>query len=276
MSDVTPLFDLPPEQFLAPDRVMTEMAEVGAARAMQRSPAEVLVLSMLAGGFITLGALFSVLVASGTTNEGLIRLLEGFGFSVGFFLVILSGALLFTEVNVEMPATLFGGNLRTLGGSVARLWALAALGNMLGALITGWAITQAEVFTPGVRELLTEITASKMRYLEIGGVEGWLRAVLSGALANWMVGMAAFVSVMGRTIIGKYVPIFLIVTAFVATGFMHSPANMAYFSIGNPIGIGPSWGDGLLWSILPAAIGNILGAFFLVALPFWYVSRRQD
>jgi len=31
-----------------------------------------------------------------------------------------------------------------------------------------------------------------------------------------------------------------------------------------------------VWSIAPAALGNILGAFFLVALPFWLVNTRRD
>lgn len=275
MSDQDPTADFPANQFLAPELVMTEMAEVGARRAMRRSPIEILVLSMLAGGFITVGALFSVLIAVGTTNEGLKRLLEGFGFSVGFFLVIITGALLFTEANVEMPATLFGGGWRTHGSRVVRLWFLAAIGNMIGAFVVGLAITTAENYSPGTETLLTEIVESKVRYRGIGGVEGWLQAVLSGVLANWLVGMAAFVAVMGRTIVGKYLPVFLIVTAFVASGFLHSPANMAYFSLAGPEGIGPGWGPAFGWSILPAAIGNILGAFFLVALPFWYLSSRR-
>lgn len=77
-------------------------------------------------------------------------------------------------------------------------------------------------------------------------------------LGNRLVGMAAFVALMSRTIIGKYVQVLVIVTAFVASGFMHSPANMAYFSLARPDGIGPGWGAALE-CILPAAIGNILG-----------------
>jgi formate/nitrite transporter len=242
---------------------------------MHRSPAEILVLSTLAGGFITVGALFSTLIAVGTTNEGVKRLLEGFGFSVGFFLVVLTGTLLFTEANVEMPATLFGAGWRTYGGRVVRLWVLAAIGNMIGAFVAGLAIMTAENYSSGFDELLTEIVESKVRYREIGGLDGWSRAVLSGVLGNWLVGMAAFLAVMGRTIIGKYIPVLLIVTAFVASGFLHSPANMAYFSLAAPDGIGPGWGPAFGWSILPAAIGNILGAFFLVALPFWYLSSRR-
>ncbi|MDH3681230.1 MAG: formate/nitrite transporter family protein [Acidimicrobiia bacterium] len=267
--------DLPDNQFLAPELVMTEMAEVGARRAVGRSPAEVLVLAMIAGGFITVGALFSTLIATGTTNEGTQRLLEGFGFSVGFFAVVLTGTLLFTEVNVEMPATLLSGHPRSIAGRVARLWILAAVGNFAGAYLTGLAITAAQEYSSDVDALLAEIVEAKMRYREIGGAEGWLRAVLSGVLGNWLVGMAAFLAVMGRTIIGKYIPVLLMVSAFVAAGFLHSPANMAYFSLAQPDGLGPGWGPALAWSITPAAVGNIAGAFFLVALPFWALNNRH-
>ncbi|NGX31607.1 MAG: hypothetical protein K940chlam8_00983 [Chlamydiae bacterium] len=44
-----------------------------------------LICSMTAGAFITFGALFSVLLASGINIPGYVRLLEGFGFSTGFF-----------------------------------------------------------------------------------------------------------------------------------------------------------------------------------------------
>ncbi|MGE0139474.1 MAG: formate/nitrite transporter family protein [Ilumatobacteraceae bacterium] len=266
----------PHNQFLPPELVLTEMAQVGAQRACRRTVFEVVVLSMLAGAFITVGALFSTLIATGTENEGLQRLLEGVGFSAGFLIVVLSGALLFTEVNVEMPATLLHGDARTIAGRVGRLWILAAAGNLGGAFLTGVAISVAQSYSPGFESLLGEIVDAKMRYREIGGLDGWGRAVLSGALGNWLVGMAAFLAVMGRTIIGKYIPVLLTVSAFVAAGFMHSPANMAFFSLATPEGIGPGWGPALAWSIAPAAVGNVLGAFFLVALPFWLVNRRRE
>lgn len=41
-----------------------------------------------------------------------------------------------------------------------------------------------------------------MRYRDIGGAAGFAQAVLSGVLANWLVGMAAFLA---RTIISKYI-----------------------------------------------------------------------
>jgi formate/nitrite transporter FocA (FNT family) len=85
-----------------------------------------------------------------------------------------------------------------------------------------------------------------------------------------MVGMAAFFAVMGRTILGTYVPVFLAVSLFVAANFQHSPANMGYFSLIMPGEGGPGWADALLWNIIPAGVGNVIGGMFLVVLPFWY------
>lgn len=271
---------VPRAQYISPDAVLMEMAEDGAKRAWSLETKQVLVLSVLAGGFITIGALFSTLIATGTENEGVQRLLEGFGFSVGFFIVVLSGALLFTEVNVELPAALLGHRrgrqaLSQLRTAVAKLWLLAAIGNMVGAFALGQVVVYVSDYGPGFEELLGEVMSSKMRFRDIGGAEGFFKAMLSGVVANWLVGMAAFLATMGRTIIGKYIPVLITVMAFVAGGFLHSPANMAFLSLIQPLGNGPGWGDGLLWSVLPAAIGNIIGAFFLVALPFHFASKRR-
>lgn len=271
--------DFPSNQYIAPEDVLVEMAEAGGKRACSLKVHQVLILSVIAGGFITIGALFSTLIATGTENEGVQRLLEGFGFSVGFFLVVLSGALLFTEVNVELPATLLGRRHDRLGlpplrTAIVKLWLLAAIGNMVGAFVLGQVIVYTSNYGADVEELLGEVMATKMRYSAVGGAEGFFKAVLSGVVANWLVGMAAFLATMGRTVIGKYIPVLVTVMAFVAGGFLHSPANMAYLSLVQPLGDGPGWGDGLLWAVLPAAIGNIIGAFFLVALPFYVASNR--
>lgn len=264
--------DRPEAQHLAPDMVLDELAVHGAARLRSLDSPQIIVLGMIAGGFITVGALFSILLADGATNPGTIRLLEGLGFSAGFFFVILSGAALFTEANVAMPATLLGRS-DVAHWRVVRFWGLAWLGNFAGALVVGWAITAAQRYSPGLYELLDEVVASKLSYRTEGGADEWFRIVLSGVLANWLVGMAAFFATMGRTIVGKYIPVFLAVTAFVAANFQHSPANMAFFSLAEWHGSGPGWIAALGWSIIPAGIGNIIGGTFLVVLPLRYALR---
>ncbi|MBW3662746.1 MAG: formate/nitrite transporter family protein [Actinobacteria bacterium] len=68
--------------------------------------------------------------------------------------------------------------------------------------------------------------------------------------------------------------IMLAVTTFVAANLQHSPANMGYFALWMAeTAQGPGWATALGWNIVPAGIGNMLGAAVLVALPFWYVFR---
>ena len=89
--------EIPPALYIGSEQVMRVLADHGRARLERLDSARVFALAMLAGAFITTGALLSVLLAAGASSEGAVRLLEGFGFSAGFFFVILSGAVLFTE-----------------------------------------------------------------------------------------------------------------------------------------------------------------------------------
>lgn len=270
---------LPPAQYLSAEHVVGEMAAHGERRLRTMSIGQTVVLAMTGGAFITVGALFSILLASGIETAGVERLVEGLGFSAGFFFVILSGAVLFTEANVVLPATALRARGSSHAGAVVRFWALAWMGNLAGAFVVGWAVHLAQHYSPAVSDLLDEVVARKMSYRGIGGIGAWWQVLLSGVLANWLVGMAAFFAVMGRSIIGKYVPVFLAVTLFVSANFQHSPANMGFFSLVMPTGRGPGWGSALGWNIVPAGIGNMLGGAFLVALPFWYalqpVHRRR-
>lgn len=267
---------VPPAQYLGPEYILGEMAEFGHHRIMACTVPQILVLGALGGAFVTAGALFSILLGAGVSSPGPQRLLEGLGFSAGFFFVILSHAVLFTEANVVLPATLLGRESPGLVARVARFWALAWIGNFVGALIVGWAINLSQHYPANVSGLLAEIVDTKMRWREIGGAGAWGQLVLSGVLANWLVGMAAFFSMMGRTIIGKYVPVFLAVTLFVAANFQHSPANMGFFSLIMPTGQGPGWVHALVWNVIPVGIGNMIGGTLLVVLPLWFtLTRRQ-
>jgi formate/nitrite transporter FocA (FNT family) len=71
----------------------------------------------------------------------------------------------------------------------------------------------------------------------------------------------------GGKIIGITVPI----VTFVALGVQHSPANMAYFSLGLIHGhVGTDAGTAIAWSIAPATLGNLIGGVIFVAVLFWY------
>jgi formate transporter len=242
--------ELPRAQYIDTQRVLVTMGRAGVRRITHLSPVQVFVLAMMGGFFIGMGALVSILLASGVGTPGPTRLLEGFGFSVGFFFVILSEAVLFSEANVMMPAALLENRGRSLLRT-PRFWALAFAGNLAGACVFGVAVHAAQMYEPIDTRLLQEVIALKLQFRATGGAEGWFEAVLSGVFANWLVGLAAFFATMGRSLIGKYIPVVLAVIAFDAANFQHAPANMGFFGLINATGHGPGWGTALGWSIAP-------------------------
>ena len=265
----------PPAQYIDAQHVMVTMGRAGVRRIMHLSPLQVFALAVIGGLFIGMGALVSILLASGIGTPGTQRLIEGFGFSAGFFFVILSEAVLFSEANVMMPAGLLENRGRSLLLTL-RFWAIAFTGNFVGAYLFGVAVNAAQMYGPDDARLLNDVIGLKLQFRAVGGAEGWFMAVLSGVFANWLVGMAAFFAVMGRSLIGKYIPVLLAVIAFDAANFQHGPANMAFFGLINATGHGPGWGTAFAWSIAPAAVGNVIGGFVLVVLPFWFALRPHE
>jgi formate transporter len=265
--------DVPPALYIPAERVITEMGRWGRRRIEELGSVKILVLATMGGAFIAAGALLSLLLGSGVESPGGRLLVEGFGFSAGFFFVVLAEAALFTEANVVMPATLLSRGAPTR--HVFRFWGLAAAGNVVGAVLVALMVSSAGSYDASFDALLAATIDAKMRFRTAGGVEGWMQALLSGVLANWLVGMAAFFATMGRTIFGKYIPVLLAVTTFVAAGFQHAPANLGYFALSVFGGEGVSLWSALSWNLVPAAIGNVIGGTVLVALPFWYLYGRD-
>lgn len=263
----------PPAQHLDAENVLRTMGHHGARRIAGISTWQVVLLATVAGAFITAGAIFSLLLGASVQSTGPQLLLEGLGFSTGFFFVILASAILFTEANVTMPSTFLAcrAPLRRIG----RFWVLAWIGNLIGALLIGGLIVLAQDYPAEVTGLLRETIDKKLAYRDAGGAGSWFEIIVSDMLANWLVGMAAFFATMGRTIIGKYIPVFLAVTLFVAANFQHSPANMGYFTLAGWMDIGPGWDVALGWNIVPAGIGNLIGGTLFVALPLWYGLRLR-
>ncbi len=232
-------------------------------------PLKQLVLAFAAGSFIAFGAMLSIVLTLGVEPEGVARLLLGVGFAAGFVLVILSGAALVTEMNVMLPE-LFLSRPRERCRRCWRFWLIILIGNAAGALFVGALLNAADVIGPEIEERLTEVLAEKMRFKDLGA-DGWFRAIGSGVLGNWLVGMAAFLAMAARTLPGKILGILFPVVMFVALGVQHAPANMGYFSAGLIHGdVGVGWGEAIAWNLVPAMIGNLLGGVILVALLFWY------
>jgi formate transporter len=235
---------------------------------LKASVGKQLALAFMAGGFITFGGMLSIALTVGVTPVGISELVLGIGFTAGFVMVILSGAALFTEVNVLLPEIML--SRRRHPWRLFRFWGMVYLGNAVGAIAVGALLNWARVLGPEQTHRLIQVLHVKLQFQHTG-ISGWLEAVGSGSAANWMVGMAAFLATAGRTLSGKILGIALPIITFVALGVQHAPANMGYFSLALIHGhVGTDAGTAIAWSIAPATMGNLIGGVVFVSLLFWY------
>ena len=114
----------------APKEIAAKVESIGVVKA--RLPfLSMLMLGILAGAFIGLGALYFVLVKSDSSlSFATSQILGGLAFSLGLILVIVAGAELFTGNNLQAMAWA-EGKLST--SELLKSWVIICLANFIGA-----------------------------------------------------------------------------------------------------------------------------------------------
>jgi formate/nitrite transporter len=253
-----------------PPREIARMVEhLGVAKA-QTDTVTLVVLAVLAGAFISLGAVFStVVVTEAGLGFGVIRVLGGLGFCLGLVLVVAAGAELFTGNNLLAMAWASG-----LIGTrdVMRNWLIVYVGNVIGCLGTVLFVKWANIASLGggaVGDTAIQIACAKAG-LSLG------EAFTRGILCNALVCLAVWLAMGGRSVADKILAIVFPITAFVASGFEHSIANWFFLPYGLAIdgqGVVPIAGVGR--NLLVVTAGNIVGGTVLVAGVYWVAYLRS-
>ena len=206
---------LPPDMALA--------CEAAGATKAGRDVLALIILGLLAGAFIALGAVFMTVVVTGAGDLpwGVGRLLAGLVFSLGLILVIVGGAELFTGDSLMIVAC---ASRRITLAALLRAWSLVYIGNIIGAIGTAALVFLAgqHGFNDGAVGKTALSIASSKASLET--VPLFFLAVL----CNVLVCLAVWMSFGARSITDKIVVIVPPIAAFVAAGFEHSIANL-YF-----------------------------------------------
>jgi formate/nitrite transporter len=270
---------------LPPPAMARKAEDTGVAKA-SLDTGRLLVLAVLAGAFIALGAVFATTVTAGSGDLafGVTRLLAGLTFSLGLILVVVAGAELFTGDNLIVMAW---AARRVTTARVLAIWGLVYLGNLVGALATAVLVYlsgQYELGNGAVGEQALGIAAAKTD-LAFG------RAIVLGMLCNALVCLAVWLTYSARTTTDRILAIVPPIAAFVAVGFEHSVANMYFIPAGlllkgnetfvaglagAPDLSGLTWGAFLLDKLLPVTIGNVLGGAVMVGAVYWFVYLRGD
>jgi formate transporter len=288
--------DAPPPQPVSIDTIlpsaMALRAESGGIARAAADPLAVFVLSILAGAFISFGAVFATVVGAGNIGPdaalpyGITRLLIGLVFSVGLILVVVGGAELFTGNNMLVMAWA-GGKVTT--GAVLANWTIAFAGNFIGAIATAALVFISTQYTFGGGAVgLNALTiANSKSALEL------VPAFTLGILCNALVCLAVWMCYGARTTIDRVVTIIPPISAFVAAGFEHSIANIyfipsgLFIKAGAPdtfwaaIGKSPADFPALTFenfifaNLIPVTAGNIVGGSVMVGAVYWFVYLRK-
>jgi formate transporter len=217
-----------------------------------------IMLGIVAGGFIGLGAMYYVVVASDASlGFAASRVLGGLVFSLGLMLVMAWA----------------DGRIRT--SELLRNWFVVYLSNAVGAmglaLIVYWSgHAQMNGGAIGAQYMKIALAKTSLPFAE---------AFFKGVLCNLLVCLAVWLAMAGRSVTDKVLAIVFPISAFVAAGFEHSVANMYLIPLGIFINGGAMAGldwSGFAANLLPVTLGNIAGGSVLVALVYFVIYRRGN
>lgn len=284
MENPTPSFDA-----LLPSDMARKAENAGVAKA-NLGFYRMFALSVLAGSFIALGALFSTTVTAGSSGVipfGLARFMAGFVFCLGLILVVVAGAELFTGNNLIVMA--WAGRKVTTA-QLIRNWVIVYLGNFVGSILTAYLIYLSEQYAFGNGAIgLNALTIANAK----SGLQ-FVPALILGVFCNALVCLAVWLCMSARTTTDKILAIIFPITAFVAAGLEHSIANMYFIPMGLFIKAGASetfwsqigktagdfanltWGNFFIANLLPVTLGNIIGGAVMVGLVYWFIYLRPS
>ena len=262
----------------SPAEIAEKVETVGVAKA-HLPTLQTLMLGVVAGGFIGLGALYYTLVAADAQlSFGVARVLGGVVFSLGLILVVIAGAELFTGNNLLVMAW---ADRRITTAEVLRNWLLVYIANAAGAIglaLLVYLSHHASMNNGAVALAYLKIAAAKTA-LPFG------EAFFKGLLCNLLVCLAVWLALAGRSVTDKVLAIVFPISAFVAAGFEHSVANMYFIPLGiflagdatTATGVNlatVNW-HGFVNNLIPVTLGNIFGGSVLVALVYYMIYRRN-
>jgi formate/nitrite transporter len=256
---------------------------------------------MLAGAFISFGAIFATTVSAGSISVtaadgavsfsaglpyGVVRLLAGLAFSLGLILVVVGGAELFTGNNLIVMAWA-NGKVRT--GQLLASWTITFAGNFVGAILTAGLMFYTDQYTFGGGAVGMSALATANGKVS----HTFVPTLTLGIMCNALVCLSSWMCYSARTTVDRVLTIIPPVAAFVAAGFEHSIANAYYIplalfikagaadsfwaSIGKTPADFPAltWGNFFVGNLVPVTIGNIIGGSVMVAAVYWFVYLRN-
>jgi formate-nitrite transporter family protein len=209
-----------------------------------------------AGLSISFSLLAQAILETHLPDEPWRPLVTGFGYSVGFLMVVLGRQQLFTESTITVVLPVLKDMSFASLWRMGRLWAIVLAANLVGTSIAALISSYMPVLTP---ELLQGMLHISRGLLELSWAEMFFRGISSGFL------IAAMVWMIPSAESAKFAVITLMTYLIAIGGFTHIVAGSleAYLLVLN--------GDWEWWRMIgqfmtPVLAGNVVGGTVLFAL----------
>ena len=232
------------------------------------------VLSIVGGFFVGASSVLSN-ICSYEYYGGIAQFYSGIVFPIGTMAVYCAGAELFTG-NILLLFALFNGNIKVL--NMLLNWLITLVGNFIGALLIALLVVYGHIpnmFNVHLAQTIITFAIEKVSF-------NFGEAFIKGLLCNFFNCLAIWVSIGGRdfrsVMAGLWTPIFL----YQVCNLDHYVADVYYILAGifasyeyglDRISLG--WGKLFYKSIIPVAIGNIMGGL-VVGMGYYYVYITND
>lgn len=229
-----------------------------------------LVQGILAGAYISIGAIGYLKLAAGVTASGLGNFLSAAVFPIGIIAVLFMQAELFTSDTMVMLAVYSG---HTKLRKIFKILFLILIANLIGAVLIALLSKYAGIFDEKAIELIMDKAVHKVHM-------PFIKLMTSSILCNIIVCTGVCLAYSCKEEISKIALVWLSITVFVLSQTEHVVANMYYLFIAYFSGADITL-TGIFYNLSVAAIGNFIGGGILVSganylLAFRDIERKPN
>ena len=215
-----------------------------------------LALSGLAAGLgMGLTGLGSAAVLAEVGDGAAHYLLATLLYPLGFIVVIVGRAQLFTE-NTLFPVVLVLDRRRHLGNTL-RLWAVVFIANVVGALVFAVLMIKAGAVSTEVAGALSRLGSKTVQ-------GGFVHLFWAGVAGGWIIALMAWLVTASRFTIGQVAVVYLMTFVVGAAGLAHCIAGSTE-ALSAVLAGQVSVGTYVVW-LLAATVGNTIGGVVIVSL----------
>ncbi|WP_088014498.1 formate/nitrite transporter family protein [Gottfriedia acidiceleris] len=189
-------------------------------------------------------------------------------FSTALIMIIYGGGELFTSNTMYFTFSTLAKKTSKL--DLVKNWIACYTGNIIGAFIFAFIY----FFTGLAKDFpadhfLTSVVDHKIHASSF-------QLFFKGVLCNWLVCLACFLPTRFKDDLAKMLLIFLLVFAFFFSGYEHSIANIAVFTLSYimPHNVAFTFSD-ILHNLIPVTFGNIIGGSVGVGMAYYFLNNER-